>query len=370
MQKPQTLPTHQDTLPIQDIDHIELYVGNAKQTAFYLCKLLGLQIIAYSGLETGNRDRASYVLQGGDIHILISAAYHNDHPIARFVAEHGDGVKDIALRVTNLEQTYTQAITNGGIPNTAPYTEHDAHGTVQKAVLGTYGDLTHTLIDRENYQGAFLPGYQPVDEPKPTLNTRLTRIDHLALNVENMNQWTDFYERVFGFNLLREFNKEDVSSDTSSLMTKAMQNGSELVKFPIVEPAPGKKKSQVQEFLDYNSGPGVQHIALLTDDILTCVEQLQQNGIQFLYTPDTYYDMLPARVGDIDEPLPELNRLNILVDRDHEGYLLQIFAQPIHDRPTLFFEIIQRKGSRGFGNGNIRALFQAVEREQARRGNL
>jgi 4-hydroxyphenylpyruvate dioxygenase len=362
--------TQQDVLPVEEIDYIEIYTGNAKQTAFYYSKLFGFEIIAYSGLETGNREKISYLLQQGEIRVLISGAYAPDHEIASFVQLHGDSVKDVALRVHNLEATYQAAIERGGIAVQAPYEESDEFGTIKKAVIGAYGDTVHTLIERTAYHSVFAPGFIAVQEQTPVQNACLTRYDHVAVNVENMDEWTRYYANVFGFEMIAEFKKEDVSSAKSSLMTKALQNGTERVKFVIVEPAIGERKSQVQEFLDYNHGAGVQHIALETDNIIQAVDTLARNGIQFLFTPDSYYEMMPERVGEIQEPIEELNRLNILVDRDDEGYLLQIFGPPMHDRPTMFFEIIQRRGSRGFGNGNIRALFEAVEREQAKRGNL
>ncbi|MFD2169913.1 4-hydroxyphenylpyruvate dioxygenase [Tumebacillus lipolyticus] len=369
-QQKQSLEAKHDILPVEDIDYLEVYSGNAKQAVFYYCKLFGMKVTAYKGLETGCRDRVSYVVEKGDIRFVITGTFTPDHPIAKFVNKHGDAVKDIALRVQNVEETYRKAVERGGIPICEPFEETDEFGLVKKAVIGTFGDTVHTLIERSEYQGAFLPGFQPVEEEEPAIDTAITRIDHLAINVEKMDEWTDYYERVFGFTLIKEFKKDDVSSDSSSLMTKALRNGNHRIKLPIVEPAPGKKKSQVQEFIDYNLGAGVQHVALETDNILQAVENLQQNGIRFLYTPDAYYELLPNRVGSIEEPIDELNRLNILVDRDDEGYLLQIFSQPMQDRPTMFFEIIQRKGSNGFGNGNIRALFEAVEREQEKRGNL
>ncbi|TCP58028.1 4-hydroxyphenylpyruvate dioxygenase [Tumebacillus sp. BK434] len=359
-----------DLLPIEDIDYVEVYSGNAKQAVFYYCKLFGMKVTAYKGLETGSRNVVSYVVEKGEIRFVISGSFAPDTPIAEFVKKHGDAVKDIALRVDNVEETYRQAVERGGIPLVEPFIEEDEHGQVKKAVIGTFGDTVHTLIERSAYSGVFAPGFQSVEEEEPEIDTAITRFDHLAINVEQMDTWTDYYEKVFGFKLIKEFRKEDVSSDSSSLMTKALRNGNHRIKFPIVEPAPGKKKSQVQEFIDYNLGAGVQHVALETDNIVQAVDNLQKNGIRFLYTPDAYYELLPDRVGEIEEPIDELNRLNILVDRDDEGYLLQIFSQPMQDRPTMFFEIIQRKGSNGFGNGNIRALFEAVEREQEKRGNL
>ncbi|MGZ6503146.1 MAG: 4-hydroxyphenylpyruvate dioxygenase [Tumebacillaceae bacterium] len=359
-----------DVLPVEDIDYIELYTGNAKQTAFYYAKLFGFEIVAYSGLETGNREKVSYLLQQGDIRVLISGTYNPDHEIADYIKKHGDSVKDIALRVQNVEQTYRDAIKRGGIALQEPYEVTDEYGVLKKAVIGAYGDTVHTLIERTAYNHVFAPGFIEVKDPAPVQNAGLLRFDHVAVNVENMDERTAYYAKVFGFHMIAEFKKEDVSSAKSSLMTKALQNGTERVKFVIVEPAAGQKKSQVQEFLDYNHGAGVQHIALETDDIIAAVDTLERNGIKFLFTPDSYYEMMPERVGEIEESIDELSRLNILVDRDEEGYLLQIFGPPMHDRPTMFFEIIQRRGSRGFGNGNIRALFEAVEREQEKRGNL
>ncbi|ASS74122.1 4-hydroxyphenylpyruvate dioxygenase [Tumebacillus algifaecis] len=370
IQQEQSLDLMRDVLPIEDIDYVEIYSGNAKQAVFYYCKLFGMKVVAYKGLETGCRDHVSYVLEKGDIRLVITGAFEPDHEIAEFVKKHGDAVKDIALRVHDLEQTYQQAIERGGVAICEPFVEVDELGTVKKAVIGTFGDTVHTLIERSGYTGSFVPGYDSVDEEEPEIDTAIARFDHLAINVEQMDEWVEYYEKVFGFTMIKEFRKEEVSSDSSSLMTKALSNGNHRIKMPIVEPAPGKKKSQVQEFIDYNFGAGVQHVALETDDILKAVENLQKNGIRFLHTPDSYYELLPSRVGEIDESLDELNRLNILVDRDEEGYLLQIFSQPMQDRPTMFFEIIQRKGSNGFGNGNIRALFEAVEREQEKRGNL
>lgn len=355
---------------IEDIDYIEFYCGNAKQSAFYYSHLFGFHLVGYRGLETGDREKASYILELENIRIVLSTAYSYNHEISEFVKKHGDSVKDVAFRVKNVEESYHHAVQNGGIPLAEPYEIENEQGIVKIAKIGTFNDTIHTLIERDSDQ-FFLPGFKKLDNKLEHVHpTFLTRIDHLAINVEDMNQWTDYYEKVFDFQFLNEFKKDEVSSETSSLMTKALQNGTERIKFPIVEPAPGKKKSQVQEFLDYNQGAGIQHVALLTDDILKAVENLQKNGFQFLYTPDAYYEVLPQRVGEIDEPIEKLRQMGILVDRDDEGYLLQIFGHPMHDRPTLFFEIIQRKGSRGFGNGNIRALFESVEREQAKRGNL
>ncbi|MCZ8521837.1 MULTISPECIES: 4-hydroxyphenylpyruvate dioxygenase [Paenibacillus] len=359
-----------DVFPIEDIDYVEIFVSNARQACFYYSKLFGFRIAAYKGLETGYRDACSYLLQQGEIHIVLTSAYEPEHEIAEFVHLHGDGVKDIAFRVKGIEKLYQTAIENGGIPLQPPQTVEDEHGKLKTARIGAYGEMVHTLVERTEYKGLFLPGFKEVNESVSAYDTCLTRFDHLAINVESMDEWAQYYASVFGFHLLNSFDKDDISSESSSLMTKAMQNDTERVKFPIVEPAPGKKKSQVREFLDYNRGEGVGHIALETDDIIKSVENLEKNGLKFLYTPDAYYTLLPGRVGEIEEPVDRLNQLNILVDRDEEGYLLQIFAHPMEDRPTLFFEVIQRKGSKGFGNGNIRALFEAIEREQLKRGNL
>ncbi|WP_274651220.1 4-hydroxyphenylpyruvate dioxygenase [Paenibacillus humicola] len=359
-----------DVFPIEDIDYVEIYVGNARQACFYYSKLFGFRIAAYKGLETGHRDACSYLLQRGEIHLVLTSAYEPGHPIAQFVHTHGDGVKDIAFRVKRVEQLYHTAIENGGIPLQPPQAIDDEHGTIKVARIGTYGNMVHTLVERTEYTGLFLPGFKEVDESVASYDTGLFRFDHFAINVERMDEWARYYANVFGFHLLNSFDKDEISSETSSLMTKAMQNDTERVKFPIVEPAPGKRKSQVREFIEYNRGEGIGHIALETDDIIKSVENLEKNGLKFLYTPEAYYNLLPERVGEIDEPVDRLQRLHILVDRDEEGYLLQIFAHPMGDRPTLFFEIIQRKGSRGFGNGNIRALFEAIEREQLKRGNL
>ncbi|WP_246628351.1 4-hydroxyphenylpyruvate dioxygenase [Paenibacillus oenotherae] len=353
-----------------DIEYIEMYTSNAKQSAFYFCKLYGFEIIGYSGLETGNREKTSYYLQQGDARLILSAAYSSNHFISDFVNKRGDGVKDIALLVDDVEETYRNALLNGGIAIEEPNTVKDEHGEIKRAVLGTFGETIHTLIEKHNYTGTMLPNFEAVKGKYITPKTGITRFDHLAICVEQNQEWIEYYESVFGFAMSQQFSKDQVSSQTSSLMTKILQNGTDKVKMTIIEPAQGKKKSQITEFLEYNAGAGVQHIALLTSNILETVDNLQMSGTEFLYTPDMYYDMLPDRVGNIDESIDKLHRLKILVDRDDEGYLLQIFARAIQDRPTLFFEIIQRKGSRGFGNGNIRALFEAVEREQALRGNL
>ncbi|WP_442604170.1 4-hydroxyphenylpyruvate dioxygenase [Paenibacillus sp. KN14-4R] len=371
MQK-QQLAAHsaQEVFPIQDIDYIEYYVGNAKQTMYYFVKTFGFRPIAYSGLETGNREQVSYVLEQNKIRFVITGSLSDQHPVAAFVKLHGDGIKDIALRVQDVEKAYNDAIARGGIGIMEPVTTVDpVHGTVKKAIIATYGDTIHTLIERDNYNGLFWPGYEPIEQNIPYETTGLIGVDHVVGNVESMEEWVSYYEKVMGFSQMIHFDDEDISTEYSALMSKVMFNGGR-IKFPINEPANGKRKSQIQEYLEYYNGAGVQHLALITDDIVATVRSLKENGVDFLSTPDSYYEMLSERVGHIDEDIAKLQELKILVDRDDEGYLLQIFTKPIVDRPTLFFEIIQRKGAIGFGEGNFKALFESIEREQERRGNL
>lgn len=361
-----------DPLDLLGIDYVEFYVSNARQAAHFYRTTLGLRPIAYAGLETGVRDRASYVLARRNVRFVLTAPLIPDHPIARHIAHHGDGVKDIALRVHNAAAAYETAIARGGIP-VQPPTEHvDEHGRVVKATIATYGDTVHSFIEREEYRGVFMPGFQPIMAHIPAPETGIAAIDHIVGNVElgAMNRWVKYYRDVLGFNQLVHFDDHDISTEYSALMSKVMQNGTGRIKFPINEPAEGRRKSQIEEFLEYYGGPGVQHIALATGDICATVDALRAAGIPFIHVPDAYYDDLEQRVGTIDESRQELQARGILVDRDEEGYLLQIFSQPLQDRPTLFIEIIQRKGSRGFGKGNFKALFQAIEREQAKRGNL
>ncbi|WP_231586912.1 4-hydroxyphenylpyruvate dioxygenase [Paenibacillus sp. E194] len=365
----QTCVEDPKVLDVKDIDYIEIYTGNAKQSAFYYSKMYGFQITGYSGLETGNREFSSYFLEQADARLIVTSPYSAEHSIAEFINKRGDGVRDIALLVDDVDKAYNDALQNGAIGMTEPYEQNDERGIIKKAVLKTFGETIHTLVERKNYEGVLLPGYKSINH-KVANNNGIVRFDHLAICVENMQEWISYYEKVLGFSMVKQFHKDEISSKASALMTKVLQNGTERIKLAVIEPAEGKKKSQIQEFIEYNKGAGVQHIAVLTEDILKTVETLQNNGAEFLYTPDTYYEMLPSRVGEIDESIEMLRKLKVLVDRDEEGYLLQIFAQPIQDRPTLFFEVIQRKGSRGFGNGNIKALFESVEREQALRGNL
>jgi 4-hydroxyphenylpyruvate dioxygenase len=360
---------NQEFFPIQDVDYIEFYVGNAKQALHYFCKGFGFKPVAYSGLETGQRDKVSYVLEQKKMRFVISGSLSSDHPIAEFVKKHGDGVKDIALRVENVETAYNEAISRGAFAIQAPRLYTDENGSVKKAIIGTYGDTIHTLIERKDYKGLFIPGYQPVELDIVNQETGLIGVDHVVGNVEQMEDWVSYYEKVMGFYAMKNFTDKDINTEYSALMSKVMTNGGR-IKFPINEPADGKRKSQIEEYLEYYNGAGVQHLALLTNDIITTVKALRANGIDFLDTPGSYYDMLTDRVGNIDEDIEKLRELKILVDRDDEGYLLQIFTKPIVDRPTLFIEIIQRKGAKGFGDGNFKALFESIEREQARRGNL
>lgn len=359
----------EDFFPVRDVDHLEFYVGNAKQSSYYLARAFGFKIVAYSGLETGNREKVSYVLVQKNMRFVVSGALSSENRIAEFVKTHGDGVKDVALLVDNVDKAYSEAVKRGAVAIAPPQELTDEDGTLKKAVIGTYGDTIHTLVERKNYKGAFMPGFQKVEFNIPFEESGLIAVDHVVGNVEKMEEWVSYYENVMGFKQMIHFDDDDISTEYSALMSKVMTNGSR-IKFPINEPADGKRKSQIQEYLEFYNGAGVQHLALLTSDIVKTVEALRANGVEFLDTPDTYYDELTARVGKIDEEIDKLKELKILVDRDDEGYLLQIFTKPIVDRPTLFIEIIQRKGSRGFGEGNFKALFESIEREQERRGNL
>ncbi|MFD3450433.1 4-hydroxyphenylpyruvate dioxygenase [Microbacteriaceae bacterium 4G12] len=359
----------EDFFPVRDVDYLEFYVGNAKQACHYFTKAFGFRPVAYSGLETGNREKVSYVLVQKNIRIVLSGALGEDNRISEFVKKHGDGVKDVALVVDDVEKAYGEAVKRGAIAIAPPTTLSDQNGTVKKAMIGTYGDTVHTLIERKDYKGVFLPGYEEMEFHIPFAETGLIGVDHVVGNVEKMEEWVSYYENVMGFKQMIHFDDEDISTEYSALMSKVMTNGSR-IKFPINEPAEGKRKSQIQEYLEFYNGAGVQHIALLTNDIVKTVSALKDNGVEFLGTPSSYYDELTGRVGPIDEEIEKLKELKILVDRDDEGYLLQIFTKPIVDRPTLFVEIIQRKGAKGFGEGNFKALFEAIEREQERRGNL
>ncbi|MBE2319961.1 4-hydroxyphenylpyruvate dioxygenase [Solirubrobacter sp. CPCC 204708] len=360
----------EDFMPLHGIDHVEFFVGNALQAASFWTKVLGFKEVAYAGLETGVRDRASHVLEQGRIRIVLTGALVPGHEIGEHVARHGDGVKVIALGVPDVDHAYREATARGARGVEEPRDVSDEHGTLRRASIATYGDTIHTFVDRSQYKGAFHPGFAARDID--TGDTGLLAIDHIVGNVElgHMDEWVKYYEDVFGMREMLHFSDEDISTEYSALMSKVVTNGNGRVKFPLNEPAEGKRKSQIDEYLEYYGGAGAQHIAVATRDIVRTVEQLQERGIQFLRTPETYYDDVPERIGEINEDLEDLKRLGILVDRDDEGYLLQIFTKPIGDRPTVFLEVIERHGARGFGDGNFKALFEAIEREQALRGNL
>ncbi len=365
--------TSADFLPLKGVDHIEFYVANAKQAAYFYRRGFGMALTAYCGPETGTRDRASYVVEQNQIRFVLTTPLNPESAMAGHILRHGDGVKNIALRVDDATAAYRETTQRGGRGVAPPVVSKDDGGEVCLAAIATYGDTIHTFVERHNYRGAFLPGFVEVPGPDRIAEpTGLRHVDHMVGNVGlgEMNKWVEFYERVMGFSLYQTFDDSDISTEYSSLMSKVVSNGSGWIKFPINEPASGRKKSQIEEYLDAYRGPGVQHIALATDDIVSTVTQLSQRGIDFLKVPKSYYDELPRRVGSIEEPLGQLAELGILVDRDQDGYMLQIFTQPVEDRPTLFFEVIERKGSRGFGKGNFKALFESIEREQARRGNL
>ncbi|MBV8807937.1 MAG: 4-hydroxyphenylpyruvate dioxygenase [Acidobacteriaceae bacterium] len=362
-----------DFLPIHGTDHLEFYVGNAKQAAYFYRAAMGFRLIAYRGPETGTRDRVSYVLEQNKIRFVLTTPLRPDGEIADHILRHGDGVKSIALWVDDARSAWKETTARGAHGVQAPVVIRDEAGEATLSSIAIYGDTVHTFVERKNYSGSFLPGFVPPPQvDRVARPAGLLHIDHVVGNVGwgQMNTWVEFYERVMGFRMFKHFDDQDISTEYSALMSKVMTNGNEKIRFPINEPADGRRKSQIEEYLDFYHGPGVQHIAMATGNIIESVARLQQQGLEFLSVPTTYYDDLTARVGKIDEPLDELARLGILVDRDDEGYMLQIFTKPVEDRPTLFFEIIQRKGSRSFGKGNFKALFEAIEREQALRGNL
>jgi 4-hydroxyphenylpyruvate dioxygenase len=370
---PQSAPADRDVMPIHGIDHLELFVGNAAQAAYYYVHAFGFTETAYRGLETGSRDRVSHVLEQGRIRLVLSGTLTGQDVVAEHHRRHGDGVQVIALSVPDAASAYEHAVSHGARGVEEPHTLEDEHGIVRLSSVATYGETRHVFVERAGYQGTFLPGFQATGvSPAPGPDGLLVGIDHVVGNVElgRMDQWVDYYERVFGMTEMIHFSDEEISTEYSALMSKVVTDGSGRVKFPINEPAEGKRKSQIEEFLDFYKGPGVQHIAVSTTDIVGTVTELTARGVQFLPIPGSYYAEVPGRVGEIDEDLADLRRLGILVDRDDEGYLLQIFSKPVGDRPTLFFEVIERHGARGFGDGNFKALFEALEREQARRGNL
>lgn len=359
-----------DFLQLKALDHIHFWVGNAKQAMYYWWKGFGFQPVAYSGLETGNREYASYVLESGKIRFVLSAPYQPSSKIAAHQMLHGDGVKVVAMGVEDVEQAYKETTKRGAVGAWAPREEDDGFGVYRSAAIQAYGEVLHGFVDRSDYEGPFAPGYEPLELEADSAG--LAAVDHVVANVQlgKMDEWVDFYHRVMGFRQLLHFDDRDISTEYSALMSKVMQDGSGRIKFPINEPAEGKKKSQIEEYLDYYMTPGVQHIAMATGDIIGTVAKLRSNGIEFLRVPDTYYEILPERVGEIQEPLDAIREHGILVDRDDEGYLLQVFSRPLQDRPTAFIEVIERHGSRGFGKGNFKALFEAIELEQDRRGNL
>jgi 4-hydroxyphenylpyruvate dioxygenase len=361
-----------DTFPINGTDFVEFYVGNARQASHYYRTAFGFQFVAYRGPETGTRDRASYLLQQNKVRLVLTSALTPDHPAAAHVALHGDGVRDIALWVDDARQAFDRAVERGARPAQKPTVLRDEGGEVVIAGIHTYGDTIHSLVERRNYKGLFLPGFQPASPRYAPSAVGLQYVDHCVGNVElgAMNTWVNFYQDVMGFRNLISFDDKDISTEYSSLMSKVVASGNDRIKFPINEPAQGRKKSQIDEYLDFYRGPGVQHIAIATDNIVDTVTALRDRGVDFLQVPKAYYDSVLDRVGRIDEDLAPLKELGILVDRDDEGYLLQIFSKPVQDRPTLFYEIIQRKGAKSFGKGNFKALFEAIEREQAARGNL
>jgi len=361
-----------DFMPINGVDYVEFYVGNCKQAAHYFKTAFGFQSLAYSGLETGNRERESYVLQQDKIRLILSSPLKSGTAIGHHIDQHGDGVKEIALWVDDASEAYHKAIGNGAVSYFEPRTEEDENGKVIRSAIKVYGDVVHVFVERHQYDGIFLPGYKEWTSHYNPPSLGLKYIDHMVANVEEgqMNEWTKFYEDVMGFAQIVSFDDNDISTKYTALMSKVMSNGNGRIKFPINEPAPGLKKSQVEEYLDFYEGPGVQHIAVATDDIISTVTQLRDRGVEFLEVPKTYYDDLLSRVGEIDEDIQPLKELGILVDRDEEGYLLQIFTKTVEPRPTMFFEIIQRKGATSFGKGNFKALFEAIEREQALRGTL
>lgn len=361
-----------DFLPINGTDYVEFYVGNAKQSAHFYQHAFGFKLVAYAGPETGIKDRCSYVLQQDKIRLVLTTSLIPDSEISNHVKLHGDGVKVLALWVDDAEQSYRETVRRGAESAAEPKKLTDENGEVIISSIKTYGETIHTFVDRTNYEGPFLPGYQKASPKFNVTDVGLKYIDHCVGNVNwgEMNKWVKFYEDVLGFKLLITFDDKDISTDYTALMSKVVSNGNGYIKFPINEPAEGKKKSQIEEYLDFYHDSGVQHIAVATDNIIHTVTEMRNRGVEFLEVPGTYYDELPERVGKIDEEIRKLAELGILVDRDNEGYLLQIFTKPVQDRPTLFFEIIQRKGARSFGKGNFKALFEAIEREQARRGNL
>lgn len=367
-----TVPEAEDFLPILGTDFVELYVGNAKQAAHYYRSAWGFQPVAFAGLETGRKDSVSYVLQQDKIRLVLTSPLEEGGPINAHINKHGDGVKVVALWVDDAKKSYKETTKRGAKSYLEPFETKDEHGVARFSGIHTYGETVHIFVERKDYKGPFLPGYKEWNPSYEAEPTGLKYIDHMVGNVgwNEMNKWCEFYAKVMGFAQLVSFDDKDISTEYTALMSKVMSNGNGRIKFPINEPAEGKKKSQIEEYIDFYNGAGVQHIALATDNIIETVTQLRDRGVEFLYVPETYYDDVLDRVGEIDEDLEPLSELGILIDRDDEGYLLQIFTKPVLDRPTMFFEIIQRKGAQSFGKGNFKALFEAIEREQDLRGTL
>jgi 4-hydroxyphenylpyruvate dioxygenase len=362
----------EDFLPLLGTDYVELYVGNAKQSALYYKTAFGFQSEAYAGLETGLKDRVSYVLKQDKIRLVLTTPLTSDSPINEHLQKHGDGVKVIALWVENATKAFEETTKRGARPFMEPTCEEDENGQVIRSGIYTYGETVHIFVERKNYQGIFLPGYRKWESHYNPEPTGLKFIDHMVGNVDwnEMNTWCEFYKKVMGFAQIISFDDNDISTEYTALMSKVMSNGNGRIKFPINEPAEGKKKSQIEEYIDFYNGAGVQHIAVATNDIVATVSAMRDRGVEFLYVPETYYDDLLERVGDIEEDIEVLKQHGILIDRDEEGYLLQLFTKPVVDRPTMFFEIIQRKGAQSFGKGNFKALFESIEREQESRGTL
>ncbi|HAO47712.1 MAG TPA: 4-hydroxyphenylpyruvate dioxygenase [Ferruginibacter sp.] len=372
VQSPVTNNSQTDFLPLQGTDYVEFYVGNAKQAAHFYKTAFGFQSLAYAGPETGMKDKVSYVIRQNKLTFVLTTPLRGDNPIADHIYKHGDGVKVLALKVDDAGSAFEETTKRGARPYLEPTTLKDNDGEVVLSGIHTYGDTVHLFVERKNYTGPFMPGFRKWESSYNPTETGLLYVDHCVGNVgwNQMNPWVKFYEDVMGFRNILSFDDNDISTEYSALMSKVMSNGNGYVKFPINEPAEGKKKSQVEEYLEFYNGEGVQHVAVATADIVKTVTQLRDRGVEFLRVPNTYYDDLLDRVGHIDEDLEPLKELGILVDRDDEGYLLQLFSKPVEDRPTLFFEIIQRKGAKSFGKGNFKALFEALEREQDARGNL
>jgi 4-hydroxyphenylpyruvate dioxygenase len=362
-----------DFMPLEGWDHVELWVGNAKQAAYFYERAFGFTRTAYAGPETGLRDRASYVLEQGDIRLVVTSGLRADSEVNQFACRHGDAARDIGLLVPSADDAYRQAVQRGARGLAEPRWLEDDFGRVELASIGTYGDVVHTFVNRKEYSGPYLPGYRStLENGHLDSGVGLKALDHVVGNVElgRMNHWVEFYERVFGMTNIVHFGDDQIQTEYSALMSKVMADGSGKIKFPINEPAEGKRKSQIEEYLEFNHGPGVQHIALQSDDIVGTVAKLKERGVPFLDTPDAYYEEVEGRVGEISEDYADLKRLKILADRDEDGYLLQIFTKTAQDRPTVFFEVIERHGATTFGEGNFKALFESIEREQALRGNL